>query len=90
MEVSIGVVVQHTKIVMNKSAVIVARLNNAILNPRQLSKEMKMMIKTACYKCGSEIEVLSDRLVHPLCGECQESFDDWFERELSAIERCGK
>jgi len=35
MEVSIGVAVQHTKIVMNKSAVIVARLNNATPNPRQ-------------------------------------------------------
>jgi hypothetical protein len=48
------------------------------------------MVKTTCYKCDKEIEVLSDRTVHPLCGECQESFDDWFQRELSAIERCGK
>ena len=49
-----------------------------------------VMVKTTCYKCDKEIEVLSDRTVHSLCGECQESFDDWFQRELNAIERCGK
>ena len=48
------------------------------------------MVETTCYKCDTAIQVLSDRLVHPLCGECQESFDGWFEQELNAIERCGK
>lgn len=48
------------------------------------------MVKTTCYKCETEIEVISDKVVHPLCGNCEEDFDDWFQRELNAIERCGK
>jgi len=40
------------------------------------------MVKTTCYKCDTKIESLSDKIVHPLCGECQEEFDRWFEHEL--------
>jgi hypothetical protein len=43
------------------------------------------MTKTDCYKCGVSIEALTDRLVHPLCADCQESFDDWFERQLVLV-----
>lgn len=44
--------------------------------------------KTTCYKCDTEIEAVVGQ-VHPLCVECGEDFDDWFERELG-IFRCGK
>jgi hypothetical protein len=36
---------------------------------------------TTCYKCDTEVKAFVGQ-VHPLCGECQESFDDWFEHEL--------
>jgi hypothetical protein len=44
--------------------------------------------QTTCYKCDTEIEAFVGQ-VHPLCGECQDDFDDWFERELGVL-RCGK
>jgi hypothetical protein len=44
------------------------------------------MVKTTCYKCDTEIEVISDRLVHPLCENCEEDFDSWFAKELDKIE----
>ena len=36
---------------------------------------------TECYKCDTKIMGFVGQ-VHPLCGECQESFDDWFEQQL--------
>jgi anaerobic ribonucleoside-triphosphate reductase len=44
---------------------------------------------TTCYKCDAEVEAYVGQ-VHPLCEKCDESFDDWLQRELNAIERCGK
>lgn len=43
-----------------------------------LSKEKE---QTTCYKCDTEIEAFVGQ-VHPICGECEESFDDWFESQL--------
>lgn len=37
--------------------------------------------QTTCYKCEEAIEAEVGQ-VHPLCGECQSEFDDWFEHEL--------
>jgi hypothetical protein len=45
-----------------------------------------LMVKTTCYKCDTEITVLSDRIVHPLCEKCGENFDSWFAEELEKIE----
>lgn len=39
---------------------------------------------TTCYKCDTEVKAFVGQ-VHPLCGECQESFDDWFEHELGVF-----
>jgi hypothetical protein len=44
---------------------------------------------TTCYKCETKVEAYVGQ-VHPLCGECDDNFDDWLQRELNAIERCGK
>jgi hypothetical protein len=39
---------------------------------------------TDCYKCNAPI--MAERgSVHPLCGECQESFDAWFAMQLAEI-----
>ena len=37
--------------------------------------------KTTCYKCAKSI-MAKPAEVHPLCLDCQESFDDWFEQQL--------
>jgi hypothetical protein len=39
---------------------------------------------TVCYKCPKKIMAMVGA-VHPLCVECQDSFDDWFERELAVF-----
>lgn len=44
------------------------------------------MIETTCYQCDTKIEVISDRVVHPLCEKCGEAFDSWFSEELERIE----
>lgn len=36
---------------------------------------------TTCYKCDDEIEAFVGQ-VHPLCDECQDDFDSWFEKEI--------
>lgn len=41
--------------------------------------------QTTCYKCDTEIEAFVGQ-VHPLCDECQEDFDCWFERELGILD----
>ena len=43
---------------------------------------------TTCYKCDTEIVAFVGQ-VHPLCEECEQEFDDWFNRELG-IFGCGK
>lgn len=35
---------------------------------------------TYCYKCSAKIMAAIGE-VHPLCAECQNSFDDWFASE---------
>lgn len=42
--------------------------------------------KTECYKCGCEIMARQGE-VHPLCVECESSFDDWFAEQLRAMEK---
>jgi hypothetical protein len=39
---------------------------------------------TDCYKCAKPI-MAEPELVHPLCGECQESFDAWFALQIAEI-----
>ena len=39
-------------------------------------------ITTECYKCGAEIEVPDEDVVHPLCQDCQGRFEDWFEQAM--------
>lgn len=36
---------------------------------------------TTCFKCPTEIVAYVGQ-VHPLCDECQEDFDYWFEKEI--------
>ncbi len=36
---------------------------------------------TTCYKCETEIKAYVGQ-VHPLCGECENDFDDWFSQQL--------
>jgi len=43
------------------------------------------MSKTTCYKCEAEIEIESEFAVHPLCDECQASFEDWFSQQLQVF-----
>jgi len=43
--------------------------------------EIKMEI-TACYKCQDEI-VAPEGAVHPLCEDCETSFDEWFAKALA-------
>jgi hypothetical protein len=39
---------------------------------------------TTCYKC--ENLIMAERgAVHPLCGECSKSFEDWFEEQLKVF-----
>lgn len=36
---------------------------------------------TTCYKC--ECELMAPKgVVHPLCVDCEETFDDWFAEQL--------
>lgn len=42
----------------------------------QITKE-----QTTCYKCEAEIQAEVGQ-VHPLCDECGEDFDSWFESQL--------
>jgi hypothetical protein len=37
--------------------------------------------QTTCYKCEAEIEAEVGQ-VHPLCSECQDDFDSWFNSQL--------
>jgi hypothetical protein len=37
---------------------------------------------TDCYKCEAKVMAEVGQ-VHPLCADCQESFDDWFQRQLT-------
>lgn len=43
------------------------------------------MAKAECYDCDAEIEVKDDTVVHPLCAECQNEFDDWLQNELMCL-----
>lgn len=36
---------------------------------------------TTCYKCPTKIMAMIGE-VHPLCVNCQTSFDDWFQQQL--------
>jgi hypothetical protein len=58
----------------------------AILYSGITSLEGEIMEKTECYKCSAEIEVADITIVHPLCQSCEQSFDDWFERELIKLD----
>jgi hypothetical protein len=42
------------------------------------------LVPTVCYKCPTKIMSMVGQ-VHPLCVECQNDFDDWFERELAVF-----
>ena len=41
---------------------------------------------TTCYKCDTKIEAFVGQ-VHPLCGECDTEFSDWFERQLALVKQ---
>jgi hypothetical protein len=41
---------------------------------------------TDCYKCTKKIMALQG-MVHPLCDNCQGSFDDWFAQQLKMFEK---
>jgi hypothetical protein len=43
-----------------------------------------LMVKSTCYKCEAEIELDDEDefAVHPMCDECQSSFDNWFASQL--------
>jgi hypothetical protein len=45
---------------------------------------MEQKEQTTCYKCDTEIEAFVGQ-VHPLCGECQEDFDYWFESQVRLV-----
>lgn len=40
--------------------------------------------QTVCYKCPTEIMAMVGE-VHPLCVECQNTFDDWFTQQLGML-----
>jgi predicted RNA-binding Zn-ribbon protein involved in translation (DUF1610 family) len=40
------------------------------------------MEQTECYKCGTEITAF-EGAVHPLCSDCETSFDAWFAEALA-------
>lgn len=42
------------------------------------------METTTCYKCDTQIEALEGQ-VHPLCADCEKSFDNWFENTLAEM-----
>jgi len=42
------------------------------------------MEKTTCYKCETDITAEVGQ-VHPLCGDCGDDFDAWFEQQLVAF-----
>jgi PHP family Zn ribbon phosphoesterase len=42
------------------------------------------MSKTTCYKCETEIEVEDLTVVHPLCADCANIFDSWFQEQLAS------
>lgn len=42
------------------------------------------LVPTVCYKCPTKILAMVGQ-VHPLCVDCQDDFDDWFERELAVF-----
>lgn len=37
---------------------------------------------TYCYKCPTKIMAMVGE-VHPLCANCQNSFDDWFASQVA-------
>lgn len=39
---------------------------------------------TKCYKCEKDLLAVKSA-VHPLCDDCEESFQKWFDRELEVI-----
>jgi hypothetical protein len=45
------------------------------------------MVKTTCYKCETEIELADEDefAVHPMCADCQSSFDEWFAGQLRML-----
>lgn len=36
---------------------------------------------TTCYQCEAEISAYVGQ-VHPLCQDCENGFDDWFQTQL--------
>lgn len=43
------------------------------------------MAKSECYQCDTKIEVADVTQVHPLCAECQNTFDDWLQNEVMCL-----
>lgn len=39
-----------------------------------------------CYRCDKEIMAAKGD-VHPLCAVCQQSFDDWFNKQLTMFDK---
>ena len=40
-----------------------------------------------CYKCDTALENVAEDTVHPLCDDCNQSFTDWFDAELTKLSR---
>jgi protein-arginine kinase activator protein McsA len=38
-----------------------------------------------CYKCDTTIQTHID-MVHPICDECYNDFEDWLARELAILD----
>lgn len=39
---------------------------------------------TKCYKCEKDLLAVKSA-VHPLCDDCEESFDEWFSKQLEVF-----
>ena len=48
--------------------------------------ERDKMENTNCYKCEKEITAEIAQ-VHPLCDECNDDFDAWFQEQLMAFKK---
>jgi hypothetical protein len=46
---------------------------------------IRVIEATTCFRC-EDFVMAEVGIVHPLCGECQKSFDEWFNAELKKFE----
>jgi len=50
-----------------------------------VSRDEDWLMLAKCYKCDTTIQTHID-MVHPICDECYNYFEDWLARELAILD----